>query len=282
VQADYPGAEAHFLPADHFGYPNQNGHVAIVIHKTGGDPNPERVEHSFKSSGSSVHYAIGQDGRIWQFVLESSGAGGNSPTQPGYDPFWDQYLHKFGDLNLCTLSIEHCDPKGDNSTPLTPAQKDASFKLVTYLAQKYNIAPDHIKGHNSIDPITKALCPGNYPWDELWAYLKGDDMLQITDPFAKLHFEEKSENRWHCKQTNHDVHDAILKFYRRTGGAPRLPLTDEQRDIPGVVYQVFESGIIAWDNDGSFDHVSGFPFDCYLVKFEDARAHHILSQLGLA
>jgi N-acetylmuramoyl-L-alanine amidase len=174
VQADYPAAEAHFLPPDHFGYPNQNGHVAIVIHKTGGDPTPESVELSFKKSGSSVHYAIGQDGRIWQFVLESSGAGGNSPTEPGYDPFWDQYLHKFGDLNLCTLSIEHCDPKGDNSTPLTPAQKDASFKLVAYLAKKYHIAPDHIKGHNTIDPITRALCPGNYPWDDLHKFLKGE------------------------------------------------------------------------------------------------------------
>ena len=25
MQADYPGAEAHFLPADRFGYPNKNG-----------------------------------------------------------------------------------------------------------------------------------------------------------------------------------------------------------------------------------------------------------------
>src|SRR5258708_12868644 len=35
MQTDYPGAEAHFLPADRFGYPNNNGLVALVIHKTG-------------------------------------------------------------------------------------------------------------------------------------------------------------------------------------------------------------------------------------------------------
>jgi hypothetical protein len=130
-------------------------------------------------------------------------------------------------------------------------------------------------------PIEWELDPSQIIYDARKAYLEGD-MLLITDEFAKLHFEEKDKNRWHCKQTNHDVHDAILNFYRRTGGAPRLPLTDEQRDIPGVVYQVFEAGIIAFDNDGSFDHPSGFPFGCYLVKFVDALAHHILSQHGLA
>src|SRR5262249_55904212 len=104
--------------------------------------------------------------------------------------------------------------------------------------------------------------------------------LQITDEFAKNHFEVKSENRWHCKQTNADIIGGILKFYRRIGGAPRLPLTGEKRDIAGVVYQVFEAGIIAFDDDGSFDNVTGFSSGCYMMKLEDARTHHILSQLS--
>jgi hypothetical protein len=64
MQTDYPGAEAHFLPPESFGYPNNNGHVAIVIHKTG-DPTPEKVEENFLNSSSCVHYTIGQDGRVW-------------------------------------------------------------------------------------------------------------------------------------------------------------------------------------------------------------------------
>ena len=172
VQADYPGAEAHFLPADRFGYPGNNGHVAIVIHKTGGDPTPESVKQNFLNSGHSVHYAIGQDGQVWQFVLESSGAGGNCCTEPGYDPFWDQYLHKFRDLNLCTLSIEHCDPREDNQTPLTPKQKEASFKLVAHLVKRYRIPVSHIMTHASIDPINRARCPGNYPMDELRQFIQ--------------------------------------------------------------------------------------------------------------
>ena len=262
MQADYPGAEAHFLPADSFGYPNKNGHVAIVIHKTGGDPTPESVEQNFLNSGNSVHYAIGQDGRVWQFVLESSGAGGNCCTETGYDPFWDQYLHQFGDLDLCTLSIEHCDPSGENSTPLTPAQKDASFKLVAYLAQQYNIAPDHSKGHNTIDPITRAFCPGNYLWDDLRAYLKGS-IMDLANPTLAKYFTATSDGQWQSKSTGNVVRAGMLKFYRSYGKEALcgltylgLPLSNE---IPiaghrGVVKQEFERGWLVYDPRHECDH----------------------------
>jgi hypothetical protein len=265
VQADYPGAEAQFLPADRFGYPNKNGHVAIVIHKTGGDPTPESVKQNFLNSGNSVHYAIGQDGRVWQFVLESSGAGGNCCTETGYDPFWDQYLHQFGDLDLCTLSIEHCDPSGDNSTPLTPAQKDASFKLVAYLAQKYNITPDHIKGHNTIDPIHRALCPGNYPWNELWAHLKGS-IIDLSNPTIAHYFSDLGKDVWKCSKTGFVVGHGILNFYRHFGGDALngltylgLPLSNEIPIPPhsGVVFQRFERGIVCWDPKHEVDSPPG-------------------------
>ena len=214
MQADYPGAEAHFLPADSFGYPNKNGHVAIVIHKT------------------------------------------------GYDPFWDQYLHKFGDLDLCTLSIEHCDPSDENSTPLTPAQKDASFKLVAYLAQQYNIAPDHSKGHNTIDPITRALCPGNYPWDDLRAYLKGS-IMDLANPTLAKYFTATSDGQWQSKSTGNVVRAGMLKFYRSYGKEALcgltylgLPLSNEIpiAGHPGVVKQEFERGWLVYDPRHECDH----------------------------
>jgi N-acetyl-anhydromuramyl-L-alanine amidase AmpD len=263
MQADYAGAEAHFLPADRFGYPNNNGHVAIVIHKTGGDPTPESVEQTFLVKGRSVHYAVGQDGRVWQFVLESSGAGGNCCAEPGYDPFWDQYLHEFRDLNFCTISIEHCDPTRDNSTPLTPAQKDASFKLVAYLAKKYTIAPDHIKGHNSIDPPT--LCPGNYPWDDLWVYLKGS-IMDLTNPTLAQYFTATSNDQWKCKSTGNVVQYAMLQFYRSYGKDAYcgltylgLPLSNEIPigGHPGVVKQEFERGWLCYDPTHVIDHPPG-------------------------
>ncbi|HEY6541596.1 MAG TPA: peptidoglycan recognition family protein [Ktedonobacteraceae bacterium] len=266
MQADYPGAEAHFLPADRFGYPNNNAHVAIVLHKTGGDPTPESVEHTFLASGKSVHYVVGQDGRVWQFVLESSGAGGNCCTETGYDPFWNQYLHTFNsDLNLCTLSIEHCDPALDNSTPLTPAQKDASFKLVAYLAQKYHIAPDHIKGHDSIDPIDRARCPGNYPWEDLWAYLKGA-AIDLSNPVVTQYFTATPDGQWQCKQTGNIIRAGMLNFYRSFGADACCGLTylglPKSNEIPiaeyaGVVKQEFERGWLVYDPQHQFDNPLG-------------------------
>lgn len=167
---DYPSAEEHFVP--HSFVFNSNAQAAIVIHKTGGDSTLERVQQVFLSTGKSVHYAIGQDGMIWQFVPEAFGAGGNCCVGTGYDPFWQPYLHAYGNLNLCTFSIEHCDPAKDNSTPLTEAQKEASFKLVAYLAHKYHIPVTHIKTHASIDPSSRAKCPGNYPMGELIQFVQ--------------------------------------------------------------------------------------------------------------
>lgn len=173
--ADYPGAIDHNVPRS-FMF-NSNAHAAIVIHKTGGDATPEAIYSTFLATGNSVHYGIGTDGTIWQYVPEALGAGGNCCVEVGYDSFWQPYLNQYGNLNLCTISIEHCDGSLTNSTPLTHAQQEASFKLVAYLVQKYDIPTDHIKGHNSIDPINRARCPGNYPWDELFTFLKGGSMV---------------------------------------------------------------------------------------------------------
>ncbi len=174
--ADYPGATDHNVPPS-FMF-DSNAHAAIVLHKTGGDATPDAIYRTFLASGKSVHYGVGTDGSIWQYVPEALGAGGNCCVEDGYDPFWTQFnpMHVgSGDgtnLNTVTISIEHCDAALDNSTPLTPAQQEASFKLVAYLVQKYHIPLTHIKGHNSLDPIDKALCPGNYPWQALFAFLQ--------------------------------------------------------------------------------------------------------------
>lgn len=184
---DYPGASEHYVPRS-FMF-NSNTHAAIVLHKTGGDATPEAIYNTFMATGNSVHYGIGTDGTIWQYVPEALGAGGNCCVEDGYDSFWTQFnpMHEGSsegtNLNLLTLSIEHCDAALDNSTPLTPAQQDASFKLVAYLVKKYNIPLDHIKGHNSIDPINRARCPGNYPMAALIAHLRSN-VLSINQQYA--------------------------------------------------------------------------------------------------
>jgi hypothetical protein len=113
--------------------------------------------------------------------------------EAGHDAWWT------GNPNLVTFSLEHVDPTSDNSTPLTDAQKAASFALIKDICTRWNIpmqpanSNGGITGHYSIDPQSRARCPGNYPWDELWDYLKGathmpvptgwkDDGTKLTSP----------------------------------------------------------------------------------------------------
>lgn len=93
MSADYPPAEEHFVPRS-FMF-NANTHGAIVIHKTAGDATPADVYRTFLNSGNpgkSSHYAIGQDGSIWQFVPEELGAGANGIPDDTMQPFWQPYL----------------------------------------------------------------------------------------------------------------------------------------------------------------------------------------------
>ncbi len=181
MAVDFPDALDHFLP-ESYSF-TTNAAAAIVIHKTGGDGTLDAVYNTFFQSQRSTHYAIGLDGTIWQFVPEARGAGGNCCVQAGYDTFWDPYLSQYQNLNLCTLSVEHCDPTSDNSNPMPQAQVDTSYKLVQYWCQKYHIALDHIKSHASIDPIDRARCPGpTYDFQALFSFLQsGNNMGGIPD-----------------------------------------------------------------------------------------------------
>jgi N-acetyl-anhydromuramyl-L-alanine amidase AmpD len=181
--ADYAKAQDHFLPADRFGYHNQNSHAAIVVHKTAGDATPQAVVNTFLATGKSVHYVIGQDGSVWQLIPEADGAGGNCCADDSHDPFWTPYISKYENLNFCTISIEHCDPASDNSTPLTPAQQEASFELIQFLMHKYGITRAAVKGHNTID---RTICPGNYPWQALDQFLQAPPPSTVAVPRALI------------------------------------------------------------------------------------------------
>jgi hypothetical protein len=81
--------------------------------------------------------------------------------------------------NLYTISIEHDKVHDDNSDVLTSVQAQKSFEVVQCICDAYGIpkrggdASGGVISHADIDPISRARCPGDYPWSELWAYLKG-------------------------------------------------------------------------------------------------------------
>lgn len=175
------------LVPDAYVFPGSWGHTRkwIIIHKTAGFRTAQDVGAYFQSGSGglevSSHYVIGQDGTEVQCVRETDGAGANGVLEAGHDPWWSAMLNP----NLVTFSMEHVDPASDNSTPLTPAQKLTSFRRAKALCTAWNIparpadANGGITGHYSIDPISRARCPGNYPWQELWDYLKGATHMPI-------------------------------------------------------------------------------------------------------
>lgn len=174
MQAEYAGAIAMFVDESRV-FIDQNIHYAIVIHKTAcGAPCTAQEQGVFFQTNAakhSVHFVIGKDGTIVQCVLLKDGAGGNCCVETGYDQFWRPFVVTGQNLNTLTISIEHCDYSTDNSDEVTSAQKASSFALVKWLCDKYDIPPNRIKTHASIDPISRAHCPGNYPFDELVAFI---------------------------------------------------------------------------------------------------------------
>src|SRR5438445_8996331 len=166
-------------------FPGYWGHTPkwVVIHKTASGGSAQDIAHFFQNdpAKASTHYIVGQDGTIVQCVSESDGAGGNCCLEAGHA----LYLPTGVNMNVLTISIEHVDPASDNSTPVTSAQKLASFRLVQGICQRHNIpmragdANGGIIGHHDISPISRRLCPNNYPMNELFNYLKGNTSMPI-------------------------------------------------------------------------------------------------------
>jgi hypothetical protein len=177
---EFPGSSDKFVDRSRV-FQNQNSHSAIVCHGTGGSPTQtaDQLGDYFESTPlvTSVHYGIDRAGAIDQYVLEADGAGGNCCLEAGHDPFWDQFG---GDnLNVHTLSFE-TENDSANSLPLTDVQKETTFQLINYWIHKYGIPLENIKSHASLDPLSRAACPGpNFPWDELFTYLNGGAIMAI-------------------------------------------------------------------------------------------------------
>lgn len=277
-QVDQPGALPMLVDESRV-FIDQNNHTWVVVHKTASGGTAQDIATFFANDPAmaSTHYVVGQDGAIVQCVLEKDGAGGNCCEKGNFASF----LPIGQNLNTWTISIEHVDPASDNSTPLTDAQKAASFRLIRDICQRHNIlmrrgdAAGGIIGHCDIDPVDRAHCPGNYPWDELFAYLEGASMLSIND--VSVYYDQTSDPQvWRCRQTGQVVGHGILDFYRGLTtplALLGLPLTGEMA-MPGhagVVFQVFQRGIAVYDAGHVFDSPPGAG-PVYLAHLNDPHS----------
>lgn len=281
---DEPGAL--WLPNGNF-FPNRNGlkPLYIILHGTAGGTSAEAIANYFASTQgtanpASSHYVIGQDGTLIQCVAESDGAWANGQLSQGHDPWWSENINP----NNITISIEHSKPSTDNSDSLTPQQQATSFKLVQHICQRWGIpmrAADGsggITGHYSIDPVSRSRCPGSYPWDELWTFLKGGkNMLDLNDPIVSRYFTDGGNGTWKCRNTGVTLLGGILTFYRSYGGPALLglPLAGENYSQPNAAYVVCERAIIMYDPNRHYDNppIEG---SCYLVHLDGDLGKQII------
>jgi hypothetical protein len=169
---DFPGSIDMMLPT-HYSFDSITPRK-IVIHKTAGNTNLQSLYNTFFQTMRSTHYGIDLDGTIAQFVPENRGAGGNCCVDPApnHNSLWDALVQEFGNLNLCTLSVEHVDPTADNSFVMPQAQIDASHRLVKWWCDQHGLTWLDVHSHASINGVNKSRCPGpTYNFQALFDYL---------------------------------------------------------------------------------------------------------------
>jgi hypothetical protein len=206
MTVDYPGAIDRIITDPAWIFPDalkglSGNDLSIVNHKTASNRQNSALDeanffHNDTQSHKSVHFVIGRDGMVVQVVRLKDGAGGNCCLEDGHDTYWDSFKAKYGNLNRCTFSIEHVDWTSDNSQLMTQAQIDASFNLNLWLCQTFHIPVSHIKRHSSLDPKSKARCPGpTFPMADLIKYVEqhlqgGESLPLLTHNGAVLDLQK--------------------------------------------------------------------------------------------
>jgi len=142
-----------------------------------------------------------------------------------------------------------------------------------------------ITGHFSTDPVNRSRCPGAYPWDQLWAFLKGEgDMgriLELTDPAIQNYFTDGGNGAWKCKTNGVILFGANLTFYRSNGGPALfgLPLANEiyLPQYPNTAIVLCERVLIVYDPARKIDNppIEG---QCYLLHIDSGVGQQLLAQ----
>jgi len=169
-------------------FASREGHTPryVVLHGTAGGISAAQIASYFQSTQGgenpvSSHYIVDQQGLVVQCVSEADGAWANGVLSAGHAAYW-QSLGGVNPNNV-SISIEHVKASFDNADPLTEAQKAASFQLIEHVCRRHGIpmraADEHggIASHASLDPVTRANCPGAYPWEELFACLQHNSLV---------------------------------------------------------------------------------------------------------
>jgi len=142
--------------------------------------------------GASAHYAIGTDGRRYQYVRDKDvayhvAAWGNDPSLNRNKPTWlPSYMGRYSAVNACTIGVEL---EGYASRGFTPAQYVELGSLLIELSERHGFPLMLQDNAGTIARIlthgwlqTNRSDPGVlFQWDTLRAALNpGDDTMALT------------------------------------------------------------------------------------------------------
>lgn len=118
--------------------------TGIVLHTMVGTVAGAYGRFNDPNSHVSVHYGIGLDGAVHQWVREQ-------------DTAWQAGDHQ---VNLTTIGIEHEDKGNYNDAIRTPQLYQSSAQLVADICRRYNIPCDFLHIRKHCDVIDKNTYPG--------------------------------------------------------------------------------------------------------------------------
>jgi len=149
----------------------------IVCHITEGNYDGAVSWLCNKKSKASCHFVVSKKGEISQLVPINKAAWCQGLSKKGIRKSKSSIVRKRGvNPNLYCVGIEHEGFYSKCKGCLTNAQKNASGKLIKYIALKlkedfgvdFVFDREHIIGHFEIDPVRKPNCPGkNFPWNDV-------------------------------------------------------------------------------------------------------------------
>lgn len=226
----------------HYGYPQYNAAIdeANYQHSVVGAIRPQDIialDYEENVAQATADWA-------YQWLQQAEALYGQLPIIYSYPSFIENHLQY---PPLAKYPLWYADWVFDpNTRPPAPSP------WTSYDALQYSDNATGIPGINQAVDIDIFLGP-----------TQGDTMpLQLSSPFAATYFTG-DDTRWNCSN-GCSIFGGILAYYRQIQGAPRLPITNEINDIPGVAYQIYEAGIIVYDPQNKLGKPAGAG-DCYMV-----------------
>jgi len=169
----------------------------VVIHGTAGGTSAEGIAVGFRDGDrvASAHLIIDQQGKIAQGIPLRDAAWANGILGDNRAPFIPSDINP----NLYTAGIEFVKESRENLNELTPIQFEVGFEVIMCVCDTYDIpkrSGDANGGILAHWDISATACPGPFPWNELWLYLKGGQKPEQKPVQPTAHQIRAADDAW--------------------------------------------------------------------------------------